>query len=166
MIIDMKLEKKLRIDDFIKPKTKEGSYQLKLEGFSELTFDKKTLKKYGIKPSINLKGKILSIILNSRKVKKGRETLVDITKNDVLIKNVDKIDRQSRGGIPFRNLSYVHDELIYPAYFETFYEGGGVSHLPIPFYKLNLELDEKEHNQLRNLPASTVMKVDFKLVED
>ena len=154
------------IENFSKPEVGDSPYIIKLENFSELTFDKETLQKYKINPSKNLKGKTLSVTLNSRKVKEGNaRTLTNITKDDVVIKNVNKIDRQSRGGIPIRNLSCVYNKLIYSAYFETFYSGGGVYELPIPFYKLNLELDEKEYNQLRKLPSSSVMKFSCKVVD-
>lgn len=161
----MKLEKNLLIEDFSKPKVGDSPYVMKADT-SKLTFDKKTLKKYGIKPFTNLKGKTLTVTLNSRKVKKGEaRTLTDITKKDVVIKNVDKLDRQSRVGIPMQGLSYMHNRLTYSAYFETFCSGGGVFPEPIPFYRLNLGLSEKEYSQLRELPSNTVMKFSCKVVD-
>jgi len=70
----MELEKELLIEEFKVTRirntpyvliAKDGSYK------SRLTFDKETLRKYRIEPSLDLVGKTLVVTLKSRELKYG-----------------------------------------------------------------------------------------------
>lgn len=165
----MKLEKTLHIGKFISQEVSNIPYVLEASDgnyTSSLTFNKKTLKKYGIEPSSALVGRRVIVTLDSREMKKGPgRCLTDLAEDDLLIERIEKKETQSRFGLTWDKDKGTeapcfnrHDEVSYPAHFNSFSDEDGIQ-----FYKLKIGLTENEYKQLKELPVSSVMKVSFKL---
>ncbi|RLG12720.1 hypothetical protein DRN73_01585 [Candidatus Pacearchaeota archaeon] len=160
----MRLEKRLVVDSFTSQRVRNAPFVLKA-GENVLTFDRETLKKFGLSPSRKLVGKDLIVILKSRKIKYNHSTiavkpLTDLKDNDVLIRRVEKKETHSKEySLMFPEINKVE----YRAFFSTGFFGNYGSEFPCPFYDLDFEINEKEYQELKKLPKNTVMNVGFSL---
>ncbi len=159
----MRLEKRLMIDSFTSQRVRNAPFVLKA-GENILTFDRKTLRKFGLNPSRKLVGKTFVVALKSRKIKYHRDVpprlLSDLKDDDVLIRGIEKKETHLK---EYSLIRPGQDKVEYRAFFSTPSLISSYSELPCPFYELNLEITEDEYKKLKRLPKDTAMQVDFSL---
>jgi hypothetical protein len=133
---------------------------------STLCFSKKDLEKYGIIPSLDLAGKKLNVMLESREMQRGiGMTITDLTSDDLRIYTLEKRETQKRvglghdpeqGGPCFR----LHEKAVYSVHLtnKSMSASRGVE-IPSPSYNFQLQLTLQEYEELRSLPNNAVMRV-------
>jgi hypothetical protein len=163
----MILEKQLLIDEFSHRRFSNVPYLIKAissDFDSKILINEPDLKKYGITPSLDLTGKKLNILLESRQMQKGEgQTITDLTLEDLYIACIEKKETIERHGLGFDRESggpcfNKFGKAVYSAHLKNtgLYNSGYQS----PSYDLHLELDSQEYNEMIALPNNLVMRMN------
>ncbi|MBI3589046.1 MAG: hypothetical protein HY093_01350 [Candidatus Liptonbacteria bacterium] len=169
----MQITKELTIQEVRGKNVSNVPYQILLAGDplrhneqSSLTLDKRTWDKPGINWTINAAGYKLACSFESREIplKDNRLDTSSLESDDLMIKSLEKTESLSliRNMIPPAKHAYVSRTLE----LSSFGGGDGIhpTPTPCPFYRFTLELTEEEYEACKALPATSVLKVSFRLV--
>ena len=173
----MQIVKEFRILEVRIARVSNAPFQVVLEGNlfqrddkSTLTFDADTLVRFGITMSPDLVERTLVCSFESRELPletegqfKGRADMNTITSDDLEVHVLQMNERVSPsfGTIPPSKYSEISRTLE----LSSFGGGDGIYHnpFPCPFYRIVLELSEKEYEACKALPPTSVFKVNFRL---
>ena len=175
--IPVQITKEFRIQEVKAARVSNAPFQIVLEGNpfrregeSSLTFDTDTCTRFGIPMSLDLVGRTLVCSFESHELPlesnghfKGHVDMKAITSDDLAIHSLKRSEvvSPSFGMIPPSK----HSEVSRTLELSSFGGGDGIhpSPLPCPFYRITLELTEKEYEACKALPPTSVIRASFRL---
>ena len=173
----MEITKEFRIQEVRGTIMSNASFQIILEANyfrkeeeSSLTMDTKTCARYQIPVSLDLVGRTLICIFQTRELPlrrdgdwKGFVEMKSVEDDNLRIKSLQKKEVILPSFRSMPPLKY--NEVSRILKLSSFGEGDGIHPhiMPCPFYRLSVELTEEEYEACKALSASSVFKVNFQL---